>query len=240
MSDRRDSSRPRSSALWLATLGAFATFGMLVLALPLYVKDELGYGSVGVGLAVGAASLTSVVFSVVSGRLGDRHGRRPLLVVGGLVMFGCYLALALLPGLAGVVGIRFVAGAAEATFVVGALHVDDGHLAGGAARRGGQPDHACVVPRAHVRPGARRPHSRLRPVSARLAGHGRRRPRRDRGRGHASRDEAGDRGAVVEQLATAARRAPPWAARRPGAVRLRRLRRVRRSTRATSGSSDRG
>ena len=33
-------------------------------------------------------------------------------------MFGCYLGLALLPGFAGVVGIRFVAGAAEATFVV--------------------------------------------------------------------------------------------------------------------------
>jgi len=105
--------------LWLATLGAFATFGMLVLALPLYVKDELDYGSVGVGVAVGAASVTSVVFSVVSGRLGDRHGRRPLLIVGGLVMLACYLGLAFLPGLVGVVAIRLVAGAAEATFVVG-------------------------------------------------------------------------------------------------------------------------
>jgi MFS family permease len=110
---------PAFVRLWLATLGAFATFGMLVLALPLYVKDELGYGSVGVGVAVGAASATSVIFSVVSGRLGDRHGRRPLLIVGGLVMLGCYLLLALLPGLVGVVGIRLVAGAAEATFVVG-------------------------------------------------------------------------------------------------------------------------
>lgn len=110
---------PAFVRLWLATLGAFATFGMLVLALPLYVKDELGAGSVGVGVAVGAASATSVVFSVVSGRLGDRHGRRPLLIVGGLVMLVCYLGLALLPGLPGVVAIRLVAGAAEATFVVG-------------------------------------------------------------------------------------------------------------------------
>jgi MFS family permease len=110
---------PAFIRLWLATLGAFATFGMIVLALPLYVKDELHYGSVGVGLAMGAASVSSVVFSVVSGRLGDRHGRRPLLVVGGLVMLACYLGLALLPGLAGVVAIRLVAGAAEATFVVG-------------------------------------------------------------------------------------------------------------------------
>ena len=139
--------------VWLATLGAFATFGMVVLALPLYVKDELGYGSVGVGLAMGAASLTSVVFSVVSGRLGDRHGRRPLLIAGGLVMLGCYLALALQPSLAGVVGIRLVAGAAEATFVVALYTSDDGHLAGGTPRRGGQPRDARVVPRPHVRPG---------------------------------------------------------------------------------------
>src|SRR5262245_51543296 len=110
---------PAFVRLWLATLGAFTTFGMAVLALPLYVKDELHYGSVGVGVAMGAASATSVIFSVVSGRLGDRHGRRPLLVVGGLVMLGCYLLLAALPGLAGVVGIRLVAGAAEAPFVVG-------------------------------------------------------------------------------------------------------------------------
>jgi MFS family permease len=104
--------------VWLATLGAFATFGMVVLALPLYVKDQLDYGSVGVGLAVGAASITAVIFSIVSGRLGDRHGRRPLLIAGGLVMLACYLALALEPSLGGVVGIRLVAGAAEATFVV--------------------------------------------------------------------------------------------------------------------------
>lgn len=111
---------PAFARLWVATFGAFMTFGMVVLALPLYVKDELHYSSVGVGVAMGAASLTSIVFSTISGRFGDRHGRRPLLVSGGIVMFVCYLALALQPELGGVVAIRLVAGAAEATFVVGA------------------------------------------------------------------------------------------------------------------------
>jgi MFS family permease len=106
--------------VWLATFGAFLTFGMVVLALPLYVKDELGYGSVGVGAAMGAASLTAIVFSPVSGRIGDRWGRRPLLLCGGIVMVVCYLGLALLPSLAGVAGIRLVAGGAEAAFCIGA------------------------------------------------------------------------------------------------------------------------
>jgi MFS family permease len=109
--------------VWLATLGAFASFGMVVLALPLYAKDELGRGSAGIGVAMGAASLTSIVFSILSGRFADRHGRRPLLLAGAAVMAVCYLALALTPGLAAVVGIRLLAGAAEATFVVGAYTV---------------------------------------------------------------------------------------------------------------------
>jgi MFS family permease len=114
---------PDFARIWVATLGAFTTFGMVVLALPLYVKDELGYGSVGVGVAMGAASMTSIVFAIVSGRLGDRYGRRSLLLAGGAVMVVCYLGLVLQPGLAGVVAIRLVAGAAEATFVVGAYTI---------------------------------------------------------------------------------------------------------------------
>ena len=109
--------------MWLATLGAFASFGMVVLTLPLYTKDELGRGSVGIGVAMGAASLTSIIFSTLSGRFADRRGRRSLLLAGGAVMVACYLALALTPGLGAVIGIRLLAGAAEATFVVGAYTV---------------------------------------------------------------------------------------------------------------------
>jgi len=109
--------------VWLATFGAFASFGMVVLALPLYTKDELGRGSAGIGVAMGAASLTSIIFSPLSGRFADRSGRRPLLLAGAAGMVACYLALALTPGLAAVVAVRLLAGAAEATFVVGAYTV---------------------------------------------------------------------------------------------------------------------
>jgi len=124
--NRRVDSRLMSPAfvrVWLATLGAFASFGMVVFTLPLYTKDALGRGSVGIGVAVGAASVTSMVFSILSGRFADRRGRRPLLLAGAAVMLVCYLALALTPGLAAVVAIRLLAGAAEATFVVGAYTV---------------------------------------------------------------------------------------------------------------------
>ena len=70
---------PEFARVWLATFGAFMTFGMLVLALPLYVKDELDYGSVGVGLAVGAASMTAIVFSTA--RRAARGPLRPAAAV---------------------------------------------------------------------------------------------------------------------------------------------------------------
>jgi MFS family permease len=104
--------------VWLATFGAFASFGVILLALPLYVKDELDRGSVGVGLAVGAASITAVIFGPPSGRVADRRGRRMLVLAGAAVMIVCYFGLALEPSLPVVVGLRLLAGAGEAVYAV--------------------------------------------------------------------------------------------------------------------------
>jgi MFS family permease len=114
---------PAFIRVWVATFGAFASFGVVLLALPLYAKDELGAGSVGVGFAMGAASVSAVLLGPPSGRFADRRGRRSLVLGGAVVMAVCYLALALKPSLAAVVGIRFLAGAGEAAFAVAAFTV---------------------------------------------------------------------------------------------------------------------
>lgn len=103
-----------------ATTAVFASFGILVLALPLYVRDELGRSDFGVGIAVGAASIGAILAGPVTGRLADRRGRRIFLFGAAAVMLGGYLALALTPPFAVVVGLRGVAGAGEAAFVVAA------------------------------------------------------------------------------------------------------------------------
>ena len=109
--------------IWLGTLGAFASFGFILLVLPLYVKDELDRGSLGVGIAVGAASITAVLAGPPVGRLADRRGRRVMIVVGAVVMVGCYLALALEPALPLIVLVRLLAGAGEAAFAIAVLTV---------------------------------------------------------------------------------------------------------------------
>jgi MFS family permease len=109
--------------VWLATLGAFASFGVILLALPLYVADELEYGSIGVGVAMGSASVTAILFGPPAGRIADRRGRRAMIFGGAAVMVACYVALALEPSLPLVVAVRLLAGAGEAAFAVAVLTV---------------------------------------------------------------------------------------------------------------------
>jgi MFS family permease len=103
-----------------ATFSVFFTFGIVVLAVPLYVRDELGRSDLGVGFAIGAASIGAILAGPVAGRLADRHGRRVVLFAAVAVMLAGYAALALEPPFGAVAGIRLVAGAGESAFVVAA------------------------------------------------------------------------------------------------------------------------
>ena len=110
-------------ALWVGTFAAFSTFGIVLVALPLYAKDELAAGELGVGIAIGAASVTAVFAGAPAGRLADRRGRRIVAVAGAAVMVAAYLSLALEPPLATVTAIRLAAGVGEAAFVVAVFTV---------------------------------------------------------------------------------------------------------------------
>jgi MFS family permease len=109
--------------VWIANFGAFTSFGTLLLTLPLYARDELAASDLGVGLAVGAGSISALLFSPAAGRIADRRGRRLVMVGGALVMVLGYLALALGPSLAGAAAIRLLVGGGEAAFVVAALTI---------------------------------------------------------------------------------------------------------------------
>jgi MFS family permease len=109
--------------IWIANLGAFTSFGALLLTLPLYARDELAASDLGVGLAVGAGSVSALLFSPVAGRIADRRGRRLVMVGGAAVMVVGYLALALGPPLGWVAAVRLAVGGGEAAFVVAALTI---------------------------------------------------------------------------------------------------------------------
>jgi MFS family permease len=109
---------PAFVALALSDLAYFTATGVLLVATPLFVTGPLGSDEAGVGLAMGSFSVTTLLLRPLAGRWTDRHGRRALLI-GGAVMFAVVvLGHYLVTGLAGLVVLRLLLGAAEALYFV--------------------------------------------------------------------------------------------------------------------------
>src|SRR5688500_10145793 len=75
----------------VATLAYFTAAGVLLPAIALFVGGPLGGGDVAVGISVGAFSASALLLRPWAGRLGDRRGRRLLMLVGAAVVGGSIL-----------------------------------------------------------------------------------------------------------------------------------------------------
>ncbi len=96
------------------------SIGMLLVILPVYANDELGAGSFGVALTVAAVSPMLLVFQPIAGRIGDRKGRRVLIVVGAVIASVSIAAYVLVGSLELLIAVRLVTGIGEAMLLVGA------------------------------------------------------------------------------------------------------------------------
>lgn len=108
----------------LITFGAltyFTAYAMLLPTLSEFVVSELGRGEVAVGVAGGAFAFTALLMRVWAGRLGDRHGRRILVIVGASIATVSVLGLALAQNMVVLVVLRLVTGIGEALVFVGAV-----------------------------------------------------------------------------------------------------------------------
>jgi predicted MFS family arabinose efflux permease len=112
---------PAFLAVTLASLAYFTGDGVLVPAVPRYVQGPLGAGDVAVGLVVGAFSLSAFFLRPWVGGLGDRWGRRPLMVLGAGVFTASVLGYGTTSSPEALAGLRLLTGAGEACFFVGAL-----------------------------------------------------------------------------------------------------------------------
>jgi len=111
---------PRFLLVVASGLSYFMAVGMLIPVVPQYVKGPLGGGNVGVGVAVGSLFVGAVLLRPYAGRVGDRFGRRVLIIGGALIVAittAFYGAVDALPYL---VMIRLLSGIGEAAFFVGA------------------------------------------------------------------------------------------------------------------------
>ena len=117
---RRRLITPAFVLVGVATLAYFTADGLLLPAVPLYVEGPLGGGDVAVGITVGAFSVTALLLRPWAGRLGDRRGRRLLMVVGGATVGLSVAGYALATSVPVLAALRLVSGVGEAFFFTGA------------------------------------------------------------------------------------------------------------------------
>jgi MFS family permease len=106
-----------------ASFATLTAIGVLLPTMPRYASGPIGAGDLGVGVIMGSPDLVAALAQPFAGRVGDRRGRR-LLIVGGpaivaVASFGYVGAgelIALLP-------LRLLSGVGEALFLVGAATV---------------------------------------------------------------------------------------------------------------------
>ncbi|MGZ4737437.1 MAG: MFS transporter, partial [Acidimicrobiia bacterium] len=98
----------------------FLSLGVILPVLPQYVEGELGGDTLRVGIAVGAFAVGAVLLRPYAGRLGDRYGRRILVIVGAFIVSASAALYPLASNLGVLVAARVLGGLGEAAFFVGA------------------------------------------------------------------------------------------------------------------------
>ncbi|MET0628863.1 MAG: MFS transporter [Acidimicrobiia bacterium] len=99
---------------------SFSALGVFLPVLPRYVERRLGGGDIAVGVAVGAMAVGAVILRPLAGRIGDRFGRK-VLMVGGAALLASMAAIAgLVEALPWLIGTRVLLGLGEAAFFIGA------------------------------------------------------------------------------------------------------------------------
>lgn len=109
---------PAFVALTLSDLAYFTASGLLIGVTPFFVTGPLGSGPAGVGVAIGAFSVTTLVLRPVAGRMADRSGRRRLLLAGACLFATMIAAHLLVQNLLMLIVVRLLLGVAESLFFV--------------------------------------------------------------------------------------------------------------------------
>lgn len=103
-----------------SAFGYFFGYAVLLPVLPPFVDEELGMGKLAIGATGAAFALTALVFRPFVGRVGDRRGRRLLILSGTALVAASTLAMVAASSYPVLLALRLVGGAGEAMFFVGA------------------------------------------------------------------------------------------------------------------------
>lgn len=118
------SSRARLTILFLTVFVDLVGFGVVLPLLPFY-GDRFGASGLEIGLLVAVYSAAQLLFSPFWGRLSDRFGRRPILIIGLVGSAASYLVFAYAGSLAVLFLSRVMAGVGGANIPVAQAYIAD-------------------------------------------------------------------------------------------------------------------
>jgi MFS family permease len=104
----------------VATLAFFTFVGIAVSTLPRFIEDELGGDGLAIGINLAVFSVAAIAARPMIARIGDRYGRRTLMVGGALTAGAAIAATAFVHSIAALLPLRALSGVGEAALFVGA------------------------------------------------------------------------------------------------------------------------
>ena len=100
-------------------------FGILIPILPTFASKELGISNFGIGLIVAVFSLMQFIFNPMLGKLSDKIGRRPVILVTQLMTAASYLIFAFSNSFALLFFSRMLAGLGGSNIGVAQAYIAD-------------------------------------------------------------------------------------------------------------------
>jgi len=114
------------AGVFAVTFAALVAVGAVLPVLPRYVHGPLGAGNVAVGIVIGSYAVTGLLLRPVAGRVADRRGRRPAVLIGSLLVAVSGFLYLLPFGVPGLIFARLLLGAGEgAVFTAGSAWIVD-------------------------------------------------------------------------------------------------------------------
>src|SRR4051794_15014692 len=91
--ERIEASRAPRLILFLTVFIDLLGFGIVIPFLPMFA-ERMGIGAAGIGLIFSSYSLMQFIFAPILGRMSDRYGRKPIIMLGllgsslGYIVYG--------------------------------------------------------------------------------------------------------------------------------------------------------
>jgi MFS family permease len=114
------------AGVFAVTFAGLVAVGAVLPVLPRYVHGPLDSGNIAVGIVIGSYAVTGLLLRPFAGRLADRRGRRPTVLLGSVIVAVSGFLYLLPLGVPGLIGARLLLGAGEgAVFTAGSAWIVD-------------------------------------------------------------------------------------------------------------------